>query len=141
MVNKLTLTIIANKGVNIAIFGEDRDVLRLRLGPYESFRRTPDAPVTDHFIDVGLLLEFDEEERLNLIEVTPPADVQFQGTALLEKNYHEVIAALREKGIQGVEDSAGMQYIEHGFSLFSSAPGGGDAEVEGVTVFAPGYYD
>lgn len=137
----MSFRIIANQGLDVARFGESRDVLHARLGDHESFRRTPDALPTDRFPQLGLFLDFDDEGNLNLIELSPPAEVEYEGVMLLGWSYREVVSELASRNCIGAEDDSGIEFRDRGFSLFSPAPEEDDAEVEGVTVFAPGYYD
>jgi len=86
------------------------------------------------------MLHFDESDKLNFAEVTPPAEVFYVGVSLLARNYHEVISDLSSRGIQGTEDGSGIEYSELGLALFNPAPEESESVVEGVSVFAPGYY-
>jgi hypothetical protein len=136
----MPFSVIANQGLDVARFGESREVLRARLGAHDSFRRTPDASPTDRFLHLGLFLDFDDSEKLNLIEISPPAEVEYEGVSLLARDYHQVISELGSRGCAGAEDDSGIEFRDHGFSLFNPAPEEDDSEVEGVTLFSPGYY-
>ena len=131
--------VIAHGGLDVARFGDARKALRERFGQYESFRRTPEASPTDRFPQLGLFLDFDGSDSLNLIEVSPPAEVLYEGISLLGRNYSEVVSELSVRGIQGTEDGSGIEYPQVGLALFNPAPEEDDSVVEGVTIFAPGY--
>jgi hypothetical protein len=47
-------TIIDSSGGEQLKLGDERAVVRARLGDFRVFRRTADAPETDHFVDRGL---------------------------------------------------------------------------------------
>lgn len=137
---EMPFSIVANEGLDVARFGESRDTLRARFGAYQSFRRVPNAPLTDHFPHLGLFLEFDGSEKLNFIELSFPAEVVYEGVHLLGRTYREVVSELGSHNCTGVEDDSGIEFRSHGFALFNPAPEEDDSEVEGVTVFAPAYY-
>ncbi|SDW37047.1 hypothetical protein SAMN05421504_101407 [Amycolatopsis xylanica] len=137
----MTFTVLAGQGLDVAKLGEHRDELRARLGAYESFQRTPDAPVTDHFDHLDLMLTYDDTGRLELIEVASPADVVFSSVPLLGRSCPDVVEELAEQGIVGVEHDSLVEFREQGFCLFSEDLHDEDVELDGVGVFAPGYYD
>lgn len=132
--------VIARGGLDIARFGEAREALRKRLGRHESFQRTPEAPLSDRYPDIGLFLDFDKTDSLNFIEATLPAEVFYESVSLLAQDYHEVVAELSARGIHGAEDDSGIEYTELGLALYNPSPEEFDSVVEGVTIFAPGYY-
>src|SRR5258706_12950870 len=102
----MSLNVIPREGLDVARFGEQREVLRARLGSYDSFRRTPDAPLTDCFAALGIFVDFNEADALNFIEVTSPADIVFDGVILLGRNHREVVSELDSRGVRGVEDQS-----------------------------------
>ncbi|WP_434596757.1 hypothetical protein [Streptomyces sp. A5-4] len=130
----------SGQGVDVARFGEGREELRRRLGEHASFRRTPASSPVDHYVEKGLQLSFDKNDALEFIELTPLADVRYEGISLLGRPYGEVLAGLRERGLQGVEDGEGIEFPELGFALFVSDPDDLEEDVQGVSVFPEGYY-
>ncbi|MFJ2175381.1 hypothetical protein ACIOHE_21085 [Streptomyces sp. NPDC087851] len=137
----MDFSIVPHIGLNGIQFGERRDGLRSRIGDSTSFSRSGTAENTDHFIELGLLLSYDADDRLEFIEVTPIANVSFQGVSLIGRSCGEVIADLSVQGFEGAMDSSGVEFRECGFSLFvpdmDNDTGG---IVEGVSVFPRGYY-
>ncbi|MEV0415383.1 hypothetical protein AB0I68_32525 [Streptomyces sp. NPDC050448] len=87
------------------------------------------------------MVNFNDSDRVELIEVTQPAEILLRGVALLGRNYREVISDLERDGIVGVEDDSGIEFRDLCFALYNPAPEEGGSEVEGVTLFAPGYYE
>lgn len=136
----MSFRIIPREGLDVAHFGELRGELRSRLGRCESFRRGAVGAPTDHYVELGLLLDFDDSDRLELVEVTPTAEVLIGDVSLLGRDYRQVVEDLRRIGIVGTEDDSGMEFSEQCFALFNSAPDEDGSEVEGVTLFTPGYY-
>ncbi|MFI6369028.1 hypothetical protein ACIBG0_40690 [Nocardia sp. NPDC050630] len=135
----LTVTVLAGRGLDIVRVGEHRDELRTRLGSCESFHRTLDAPLSDHFESQGLLLTYDSCGRLELIEAVPRAEVWIEEVLLLERSCPEVIADLDDLGITGVEHDAILEFRAHGFSLYATNLHDDDSELESVGVFTPDY--
>lgn len=136
----MSFRVIPREGLDVARFGELRRELRSRLGRCESFRRGGVGAPTDHYVELGLLLNFDDSDRLELIEVTPTAEVLIGDVSLLGRDYRQVVDDLRGIGIVGAEDDSGMEFSEQCFALFNPAPDEDGSEVEGVTLFTPGYY-
>ncbi|MFJ6784755.1 hypothetical protein [Streptomyces yangpuensis] len=136
----MSYCIIPREGLDVARFGELRAELRSRLGRCESFRRGGVGAPTDHYSELGLLLNFDASDRLELVEVTPTAEVSIGDISLLGRKYRRVVDDLRGIGIMGAEDDSGIEFPEQCFALFNPAPDEVGSEVEGVTVFTPGYY-
>jgi hypothetical protein len=137
----MSFRVIPREGLDVARFGESRGELRKRLGACDSFRRSDTGPLTDHYVQLGLLLDFDASDRLELIEVTPNADASVGEVSLFGRDYRQVIGDLSRLGIVGTEDASGTEFPKDCFALFNPAPDEEGSEVEGVTIFAPGYYD
>ncbi|WP_154685933.1 hypothetical protein [Streptomyces himastatinicus] len=133
-------TITPNEGLDSVRFGEPRTGLRERLGSFTSFRRGDSESPTDQFPEKGLLLSFNQDDSLELIEVTPEAQVTYQGITLFGRPYRHVLGDLREHGIEGTEDDQGVEFTDLGFALFNPAPDDPEEEVHGVSVFPRDYY-
>ena len=114
------------KGVQL---GDKRGAVRARLGRFDVFRRTPDAPETDYFVERGVQVTYDDAGRVVFIEVTVPADPVLNGVRLLQRAIADVVADLRERGIECVEDRDGAYVPAWRVGLF--AIGG---VVEGVAI-------
>ncbi|MGW0927918.1 hypothetical protein [Streptomyces sp. NPDC002644] len=136
----MSFRVIPGEGLDVARFGESRSELRKRLGKCHSFRRSDTGPLTDHYVQFGLLLDFEESDRLELIEVTSNAGVTVGGVPLFGRDYRQVIDDLSRIGFVGTEDASGIEFPKGCFALFNSAPEEEGSEVEGVTIFVPGYY-
>ncbi|GGT03864.1 hypothetical protein [Streptomyces chromofuscus] len=117
-------------------FGESRASLRDGLGEYQSFRRTPDAPLIDHFMQAGLMLGFDEADRLNFIECTDRAEPSLSGVRLTGRPLGEVVAELSDRRVPFQLDESGCSLTGLGVSLYSPAPDELDVDVEGVAIFS-----
>lgn len=132
--------IIPCEGIDLVRFGERRGEIKARLGEPVTFERTQAGAAIDHYLDLGLMLSFDSADRLEFIEVAEPAEIFFGGISLLERSYGSVVSELGRNGVVGVEDAFGIEFRELCFSLFVQAQGEEGTQVEGVSIFAPGYY-
>jgi hypothetical protein len=109
--------------------GEDRAAVRARFGEFRIFQRTPEAPETDYFTASGLQVTYDDEGRVEFIEVMTPADPLLRGCRLLERPTEDVVADLRVRGVECVQDHDGAYLPGWRVGLF--AIGG---IVEGVSI-------
>lgn len=132
--------IVPGVGVGPAHFGMTRSSLHARFGSFRAFRRANYSPdLTDQYgADGALMLTCGPAEGLYQIEIAEPSSVTFRGVGLAG-NAAEVVAALRAAGAEPVDDGEGGWTLADGaVALYvpSSEP---DAEVEGITVVAPGH--
>jgi len=124
-------------GVGKLSFGESRDNLRRELGgAVESFRKTAGANETDAYDDLGMHLYFDNQDRLEFVELFEPAQVVFRGVKLIGRDAETVKMRLAKLGWASSETDIGYQWDQAGFSFFPQT-----GEIEGVGVFRRGYYD
>ncbi|GHB20561.1 hypothetical protein GCM10010377_08170 [Streptomyces viridiviolaceus] len=117
-------------------FGESRATLRDRLGEYRSFRRTPDTSLIDHYMEAGLMLGFDESDRLDLIECTDWAEPSLAGVRLTGRPFGDVLTELADRHVPFELDESGCSLTGLGVSLYSPAPDEPDVDVEGVAIFS-----
>ncbi|MFE3496149.1 hypothetical protein ACFXOS_24235 [Streptomyces sp. NPDC059175] len=136
----MPFNIIPREGLDLVRFGEGRAETRARLGQFVTFRRTPEGAPVDHYVNLGLMLSFDSSDKVEFIEVAEPAEILFGDVSLLGHSYRRVVSELGRNGVVGAEDDFGVEFRDQCFSLFTQASGEGDSQVEGVSVFAPGYY-
>ena len=102
---------IGSTGFNDLQLGDERAAVRARLGRFRVFRRTPDAPETDHFLDYGVQVTYDSEARTEFIEVMAPADPALNGVRLLQRPIADVVAGLRTQGVECFEEDEGGAYV------------------------------
>jgi hypothetical protein len=108
---------------------EDRAAVRARFGEFQVFRRTPEAPATDYFVASGIQVTYDDEGRVEFIEVMTPADPSLRGCRLLGRPTEDVVADLRVRGVECVEARDGAYLPGWRVGLFAS-----DGIVEGVSI-------
>ncbi|MEU3303400.1 hypothetical protein ABZ729_26845 [Streptomyces sp. NPDC006678] len=126
--------IVPWRGLDSFGFGEPRSALRERLGERRSFLRAPGAPATDHYLDAGLLLDFDRSDALEFIEATARAGVTYSGVVLAGRPFGDVVSDLRAQGVEVALDDSGAVMVGLGVELYTPAPGEPEADVEGVSI-------
>jgi len=107
MTVQTTWVIDGSTGFEQLRIGDDRSAVRARFGDFQVFRRTPEAPETDHFVASGIQVTYDDEGRVEFIEVMTPADPSLRGSCLLGRPTEDVIADLRVRGVECVEERDG----------------------------------
>ncbi|WP_433733334.1 hypothetical protein ACQP0C_13910 [Nocardia sp. CA-129566] len=128
------------EGVAEARFGEQRATLHARLGQHETFRKGgTQIGLTDHYVELGLILHHDHLERLYYLELTDP-DTVYEDVPLLELPYQQVRDELAAHGARYVEmEYGGWDFPDLGFHLWR---GGNDHETaEVVGMYPRGYRD
>ncbi|MEJ8657787.1 MULTISPECIES: hypothetical protein [Streptomyces] len=115
-------------------FGESRSALRERLGECRSSLRTPGAPETDHYLEAGLLLDFDRSDALEFIEATARAGVTYSGVVLAGRPFGDVVSDLRAQGVEVALDDSGAVMVGLGVELYTTAPGEPEVDVECVSI-------
>jgi hypothetical protein len=117
-------------------FGTSRKSLRERLGEHTEFERVP-GRVIDHYVDLGLQLNFDEDDRLGYVTVAEPAQVRLSGIALLGRPLGEVRDDLAGAGLDPVVDEDGITIEEPSVVLWSAAADEPAEPIEAVAVGNP----
>lgn len=124
-------------GTECVRFGDSRKEIRERLGSFSSFRRSSGESPIDHYSSIGLMLHFDEADRLDFIEATAASGLSFSGVQLLARPFGEVLADLRSRSVDFSPDGSGCVLEGYGIELYTPAPDELDIDVEGVTLRAP----
>ena len=118
-------------------FGDKREVARKKLNsPFSTFRKVIGAEVTDSFDEIGLHLYYDNDDRLQFVELFRPADVVVCGIELLDRNVDEVVGSLEMLGYAPSPTDVGFQVDDLGVALTAR-----NGIVEGVAAYRRGYYD
>ncbi|MFC5748734.1 hypothetical protein [Actinomadura rugatobispora] len=103
------------------------------LGERQLFRKAPWATgLCEQYADGGLILFFDDVDRLVYLELYEPAPVSYAGVALLGRDTGAVIADLAAAGCRLVEGEEGYDVPDAGFNL-TGEPG---LPVESVGIYA-----
>lgn len=118
-------------------FGQFRREVRQFLGEVSrSFRKVPTVPETDIFRQLGLRLDYDEEDRLEFIEMMPPAKPEYQGIHLLEIAEQNLLEELNRLGHVPVVDNAGYDFPTLGIGIYKE-----DDFIQAVSLYRRGYYE
>jgi hypothetical protein len=93
------------------------EALGERLGERQAFQKAAwQAGLCDHYVDGGLILHYDDRDRLVHLEMYEPAMVRYDGVPLLGRPYGEVLADLRALDCRLVEDDSGHEAPDAGFN-------------------------
>jgi hypothetical protein len=123
-------------GLGDVRFGESRASLRNRLGEHQTFRRAANQSLIDHYLEAGLMLSFDESDRLNFIECTDWAEPSFSDVQLTGRSLAEILEDLSQSGIDCMLSESSYVLKGFGIYLYTPAPDEPDVEVQGVAVFS-----
>lgn len=124
------------RGVGGLVFGQPRQAVRVGLGKARVFRKAAYSPVlADAYGDLGMVLEYDDFDRLWSVEVAAPRAVTLNGVGLLGRCAEEVLADLRAAGLVPRQDEDGWALPELGIAL-GSARGGALEDFPSVFVCA-----
>lgn len=106
-------TVLPLVGFEFARFGEVRAAHREALGAFESWRRSEDVPgVTDLYLDTLVSLDYDEDDRLNFIEiVNDEAEVFVEDVQFVGQPIEEIISLMGERGHRVVGPYVGVYAI------------------------------
>lgn len=124
-------------GTGCVRFGDSRKGIRERLGSFSSFRRSSGESLIDHYSSIGLMLHFDEADRLDFIVATAASGFSFSGVQLLARPLGEILADLRSRSVDFSLDGSGCVLDAYGIELYTPAPDELDIDVEGVALRAP----
>jgi hypothetical protein len=130
----VTWEIVPGVGVGPLRFGMARVELHRRLGRYSAFRRGYSSGLTDQFPDHGLLMLTCDAAGLWMVEVAEPEQVTYRGVPLAGPAL-DVVEHLRAIGVDPQPDEETWTFADGAVALWVP-----DSDVDGVTVFAPGYY-
>ena len=117
-------------------FGTSRQSLRERLGEHTEFERVP-GRVIDFYVDRGLQLNFDDDDRLGYVTVAHPAKVRLSGIELLGRPLGDVRDDLAGAGLDPVVDEDGITVAAPPVVLWSSAADEPAEPIEAVAVGNP----
>jgi hypothetical protein len=121
--------LIPNVGLLTLRLGDARAAVRSQFGDPRVFRRTADAPDTDQFPQVGIMVTYGSGEVVTFIELTAPAAPTLLGILLIGRELDEVLGKLRDEEVQIELDPDGANVP--GWRLGFYAPSG---LVEGVSI-------
>lgn len=129
---------ITNGGEVLGLeFGQIRSALRERLGAHIEFER-PVGRTVDFYVDLGLQLSFDDDDRLGYVCMLDPARVSLAGVELLDRPLGTVQAQLARAGYAVDLDEDGLSVTRPAIALWSSAADEPEEPIESVAVGDPG---
>ncbi|WP_394219454.1 hypothetical protein [Halobacillus trueperi] len=103
----------------------------------EEFNRVSEEPTSEHFVNSGILVYYNEDEETNMAyEFTSPSEVSFQGISFLGMRERKAKKLFKKLDPDLIDFEETVISLEHGLSLFFM-----DRKVETVMVFERNYYD
>ncbi|MEO3784062.1 hypothetical protein ABGB12_12070 [Actinocorallia sp. B10E7] len=112
--------LVSGEGTPTVRLGQDRWELRERLGPALQSVPSYGGAAQDWYFDHGLILTFDEDERLKTLVigyVGAKGTARFGDVRLLGRPYAEVAADLEARGVRVEPGELCGVVPEHGFTL------------------------
>jgi hypothetical protein len=110
---------------------------------FTSFKKTPVAELpTDAFDSLGIHVYYKQPGVCEAVEMASPAEPIFQDEPLFNRPFAELRRWFKKIDPQIEVDESGLTSYKFGIALY--APSSADEPqlpVEGVLVFAKGYYD
>jgi hypothetical protein len=121
-----------------------QEVRRLLPGPVDSFKRTPQVLVpSDHFTDIGVIVNYREPGVVDSIEFATPSNPVFRGVALFNQTVDQARLFLQSQDPTLEVDSAGFTSHVLGLGVYALMPDpeeGAPGEMVSVIAFERGYY-
>ena len=111
---------VPGEGTRTVRLGQNRWELRERLGPALQSVPAYGGAAQDWYFDHGLVLTFDEDERLRTLVVSyvgGKGAALFDGVQLLDRPYSEVAADLEARGVRVESGELCGVASGHGFRL------------------------
>jgi hypothetical protein len=108
----------------------------------EAFQKWGSETLTDHFVELGILVYYDKDDRCEAIEVAEPSVPSFQGQHFVGRPFSHVREWFEKNDPETKVDPAGLTSLKFGVGIY--APGALKDPVdpvEGVMVFEKDYYD
>ena len=121
-----------------------QEVRRLLPGPLRSVKRTPRVSVpSDHFLDLGVIVNYKEPGIVNSIEFSRPSNPIFRGVSLFNEPLDRARSFLQSQDSKLEIDSDGFTSHLLGLGIYALMPDpeeGEPGEMISIIVFERGYY-
>jgi hypothetical protein len=121
-----------------------QEVRRLLPGPVDSFKRVPTVLLpSDHFTDIGVIVNYKEPGIVNFIEFGTPSNPVFRGVALFNQTVEQARLFLLSQDPTLEVDSDGFTSHVLGVAVYALMPDpeeGEPGEMVSVSAFERGYY-
>lgn len=134
----------AYQGAGPITFGmSPEETRRVLAGKVEALSNKSDSPVpTDFFVERGIMVYYTSTATCEAIEFFRPASPTFNGQHFIGNTYREMEHWVKMIDPEYALNDAGLTSYKFGFGLYApSAMKEPELPVEGVIVFARGYYD
>lgn len=128
------------EGIDNVRFGMDRLTVRKNINkPYKVFTRNEFASnTTDYFDDLGMFIEYDDNDLCEAIEFADSGSVFYGEMNLFDMGYRELRRHFDPSSSNKEEDDAGVIYHDLGFGVSRSSDP--DNAISTVILFSENYW-
>lgn len=135
MTDEVVFVFESNVGAAPLAFGGQRADIRVLLEryPHKLFTTNPE---NDYYTGNGFILGYDEEDKLEYIEVFRPAVAVFDGFRLFDCGLRECLVALKMRGLEAPLNDASYDFPNVGLIMYCTR----GAIVESASIYREGYY-
>jgi len=138
----MSFEIFPHEGVGLVRFGMSRTEVRGAIGLQAKQFLRADKEDTDYFAEAGLFVSFAESGKAQAIELAAPSQAMLGDRDLLGMSFSEAMTFLLRRDPQSTVETDSLISKAEGVGIWAPlAKDNPEAPVEGVIVFAPGYYD
>ncbi len=133
----MMMNIIPFKKVGMLEFGMEREKIRKFLGPnYVTFKKSLwELNTTDDYSELGLHLYYTEDDKLEFIEMFPPAQPIFNEVNLFEVAMKEAVNLLLRFDNNPEIDKSSYIFHKVGIAFYIQS-----STIEAVSAFSEDYY-
>ena len=139
----MTLPVLSHVGIGPLTFGMTREEVEHAVGsrPHRFRKTLACATLTDAFDGAGMHVYYDDQDRVEAIELFAPARPTFNDHDLHNMPYSSLIAAIRILDPEVQEDELGFTSNALGFGVYTEAKDTQPEQpAEAVIVFRKDYY-
>jgi len=129
-------------GVGRLSFGMDRATVRKTMDArFDVVHRGEFRAEKDIFFKAGVHANYDDHDRLYMVEFAHPAEPTLAGVNLLGESANAVKALLQLMGGDLKEDDSGAGSLKLGVEIWIPDPDEADQPGGSIVVAGPGYYE
>ena len=107
------------------------------------FVRTPnDTNSSDYYVELGIFVYYDENNKCDAVEMIAPAKVSYKNYSLFNKSYKEILSTISTFSSDIEEDNEGFISKSEGIGVYAPSKNEEEnASPETIIFFREGYYD
>lgn len=128
------LVLEPNVGADLLKFGTERKKVQNLL--QDKPVKKSFEPENDFYENKGLILGYDDDDRLEFIEITQPSTAEFEGINFFSLAPKDCINEMKKKGYSAPFDDGGYNFDSVGVALYCPQD-----QLESVSIYKKGYYE